>query len=52
MALTAQETELAAELIVLMKKHGLTEHVEGDLRISVVAVDEKVKVKKIGGEEE
>lgn len=49
--LSKKEGVLAAELLALMKKHGLTEHREEDLIISVVPEGEKVKVKKAKEEE-
>jgi len=51
MELTKQESKLSGELMALMKKHGLTEHIEGDMKISIVAVDEKVKVKRLADED-
>lgn len=46
MALSAEEGALAEVLLGLLKKHGLTEYDDGDLTISIVAIDERVKVKK------
>ncbi len=53
MALSKREKTLADELLVLMKKHGLTEHREEELIISIVPEGEKIKVKKApDGDEE
>ena len=46
MALSEQEGKAAAKLLELMKKHGLTSYTEEDMTVEVVAVEERVKVKK------
>lgn len=46
MALSEQEGKLSGKLLELMKKHGLTSYTEEDMTVEVVAVEERVKVKK------
>lgn len=46
MALSEQEGKLAGKLLDLMKKHAVTKYDDGDITVTVVPVDEKVKVKK------
>lgn len=50
MELSEEEGKLAAELLALMKKHGETTYTEGDMTVTVVAVDERVRVKKKSAE--
>ena len=46
MALSEEEGKLSAKLLDLMKKHAVTKYDDGEITVTVVAVDEKVKVKK------
>lgn len=46
MALSEEEGKLSAKLLDLMKKHAVTKYDDGEITGTVVAVDEKVKVKK------
>jgi hypothetical protein len=46
MELSEQEGQLAAELIGLMKAEAMDVYVEGDMVVSIVAADERVKNKK------
>lgn len=49
MELTRQEVAARAVLIDKMKKHGLTEYVDGDLEVLFDSkTTEKVKVKRLG----